>query len=342
VPYLPCSVLSMPEVALDTPTAAATAPAVRGACPSGHRPFVAADGLLVRVRVPGGELTRQQVDSIARVAERDGSGVVELTSRANLQIRGVRAGALDGLQADLVAAGLVLGDPAADQRRNVMAAPAAGLDPTEVADVRPMTRELLARLASSELPWDLHPKAGALLDGGGAVSLRGIRQDVALGAARRRDTGEVVAELALGRALPRDPDPASTALVVPLAAAARVAAHALALTAEPGARRVQELVGDQGLDEVVAAVERRSDVTVTRVAAGVLDRAAPAAGAPLGVHRSQRTGTVVVGAAPVARRRPTDRPMARATAPARPRAPDRHRASDGPVAWVRAGVPSSG
>jgi precorrin-3B synthase len=301
VPYLACSVLSMPDLAR------AVAPTARGACPSSHRPFVEADGLLVRVRVPGGELTCGQASTMARMAERHGSGVVEVTSRANLQIRGVRAEALATLQAGLSAAALVPADAATDERRNIVAAPAAGLDPTEVADVRPVAQSLLRLLSGRDLP-PFHPKAGALIDGGGAVSLRGRRHDVALGAARRRDTGAIVAELVLGGPLPLDPDPASLAPVVPWATAAPVAFHALALTA--GLRRVHEVVAGRGLGAVVAELERRSGVTMEPVPRRVLDRATPHLAAPLGIHpaggpqRSRRPSgsgraTVFVGAAPL-------------------------------------------
>jgi precorrin-3B synthase len=296
VPYLTCSVLPMPELALDAAGPAGPAgPAVRGACPSGHRPFLAADGLLVRIRVPGGELASGQAAALARVAGRDGNGVVELTSRANVQVRGVRGEALHNLQADLAAAGLMPADAADDERRNVMAAPAAGLDPTEMADVRPITRGLLARLV--RLPAGLHPKAGALLDGGGAVSVRGLLQDVALGAARRTDTGELVAELALGAPLPLAAEPASPAAVVPVSAAAEVAAHALAIAGP--ARRVHELVDEQGVEAVAAEIGARAGVAVVWVDARLLVRATPQTRPPIGVHRTWQDGVVFVGTAPV-------------------------------------------
>lgn len=279
MPYPACSVLGMPAAA-PSPALVAPAGAVRGVCPSVDRPMEAADGLLVRVRVPGGALGADQVRALARAAARDGSGVVEVTSRANVQVRGVRPGSLARLRADLSDAGLATAAPV-----DVVVAPAAGLDPTEVADVRPPARELLVALAAAG--GDRHPKAGVLVDGGGAASLRGRPYDVGLGAARRRDTGRAAVELALGAALP--PGTAS-AYVVPLDAAPAVAAAVLTLA---GDRRVRELVDEAGAEALHAEVRRRTGVAVDRLPPSALERAEPRDRAPLGAH------ALFVGAAPV-------------------------------------------
>ena len=109
----------------------------RGDCPGVQRPFLEADGLLVRVRIPGGIVTTDQAAVLARVAAEHGSGVIELTSRANVQIRGVTTERHRLLVEELVAAGLAHADPDVDQRRNVVASPTTGLD-DGLIDVRPI------------------------------------------------------------------------------------------------------------------------------------------------------------------------------------------------------------
>lgn len=95
------------------------------ACPGALRLHTAADGLLARVRLPAGELTGAQLTALRELTEQFGDGFLELTSRANLQVRGVRAGDAETLAARLRAAGLL---PSAthDAVRNIAAPPLAG------------------------------------------------------------------------------------------------------------------------------------------------------------------------------------------------------------------------
>jgi precorrin-3B synthase len=114
------------------------------ACPGALRLHAAADGPLARVRVPGGRLTGAQVRSLRELAERWGDGHVELTSRANLQLRSLRDAPTALLAARLEAAGL-LPSRTHELVRNIAASPLAG-----GSDVEHLDRALCAdpRLAS--------------------------------------------------------------------------------------------------------------------------------------------------------------------------------------------------
>ncbi|MBZ5488975.1 cobalamin biosynthesis protein CobG [Halomonas aquamarina] len=83
------------------------APQVRGWCPGAWRPMQTGDGWLVRVRPPLGELTRAQALALCEASERFGSGLIELTNRANVQLRGVSETTWPGLMAFLLDCGLV-------------------------------------------------------------------------------------------------------------------------------------------------------------------------------------------------------------------------------------------
>jgi precorrin-3B synthase len=125
--------------------------AVADVCPGLLRLHEAGDGLLARVRLPGGRLDVRAARAVAELAA-SGNGIVELTSRANLQVRGLTDAAL--AQRLLTAAGL-LRSPAHDRVRNIVASPLAGrLDGAVAVDaiVDELDAELCADPAVAGLP----------------------------------------------------------------------------------------------------------------------------------------------------------------------------------------------
>jgi precorrin-3B synthase len=95
------------------------------ACPGALQTHPAADGALARVRVPGGALTSAQLLDLAAAARELGDGALELTSRGNVQLRGLRAGSEAELGERLAATGLL---PSAthETARNVLASVLSG------------------------------------------------------------------------------------------------------------------------------------------------------------------------------------------------------------------------
>ncbi|MEU5025334.1 nitrite reductase [Streptomyces milbemycinicus] len=124
---------------------------VRGrddACPGALRLHSADDGALARVRLPAGLLTARQALVLALAAEELGDGRLDLTSRGNLQLRGLDAGCGAGLAARLRTAGLLPSDRH-DRVRNIVASPLSGLDGAGYADVSAWARELDALLCDN-------------------------------------------------------------------------------------------------------------------------------------------------------------------------------------------------
>ena len=114
---------------------------------------VAADGHLARIRLPGGLIGAGQIRVLARLAGELGDGRVELTSRGNVQLRGLAADDADPLTDQLSQAGL-LPSLSHDRVRNVLASPLAGLDggPDITAIVQALDAALCARPRLAELP----------------------------------------------------------------------------------------------------------------------------------------------------------------------------------------------
>ncbi|MGW2325887.1 precorrin-3B synthase [Streptomyces sp. NPDC001700] len=115
------------------------------ACPGALRLHPADDGSLARVRIPGGLLTVRQAQALARVSEELGDGGLDLTSRGNLQLRGLAATCGGELAAGLRDAGL-LPSELYDRVRNIAASPLSGLDGAGYGDVTAWARELDAAL----------------------------------------------------------------------------------------------------------------------------------------------------------------------------------------------------
>ena len=146
-------------------------------CPGVLHLAVMRDGALARIRVPGGAMTAAQTRAVADVTTRLGSGFVEVTNRANLQVRGLARDAGPFLVGALEAAGFRFAGEA-DRRRNVLLDPMSGLDPAERRDLRSLGAALDDALIAA--PWigGLSPKFSFVLDGGGASRIAAVPSDV--------------------------------------------------------------------------------------------------------------------------------------------------------------------
>jgi precorrin-3B synthase len=152
---------------------------VKGWCPGVLRPMQSGDGLIARVRPWCGAFGLDEARGLADASERFGNGHIDLTRRANLQIRGLSDSTVHGLQDALSKIGLVDRDAEVEAGRNIMVSPLAGLDPDEV-DVRPIARTLAGLLADDAALYGLPSKFGFVVDGGGSASIAGERTDIAL------------------------------------------------------------------------------------------------------------------------------------------------------------------
>ncbi|MFI9552581.1 precorrin-3B synthase [Nonomuraea endophytica] len=117
------------------------------ACPGALQTHAAADGPLARIRLPGGAITPAQLRELAAFAT---SGI-ELTSRANVQVRALESPALF---ADRMAAVGLLPSPTHERVRNIVASPLGGRLTGFATHplVEALDRALCARPALAELP----------------------------------------------------------------------------------------------------------------------------------------------------------------------------------------------
>ena len=127
---------------LTTTIQRSTVEARRSACPGLFRMAKALDGGICRLKLTFGDLSAVQARCVADAAQRCGNGTIEITNRANLQIRGVRPDMEELLVAALLEAGLGPLNDRGDDVRNVMISPFVGFDRT-LPDVRPLALRVL-------------------------------------------------------------------------------------------------------------------------------------------------------------------------------------------------------
>lgn len=174
----------------------------KGWCPGALRPMMSGDGLVVRVRPHGGRISADQALALARLADTYGNGLIDLGSRAHLQLRGVDEAGLPALHGALRDLGLLDEDAGAEARRNILTTPLH----------RPGD-ETLALVAGLEAALrdapPLPAKFGFAVDTGAAAVLTGDSADIRI---ERAETGLIL------RADGRDMgEPVTAAAAVPRA-----------------------------------------------------------------------------------------------------------------------------
>ncbi|QND45116.1 precorrin-3B synthase (plasmid) [Rhizobium lusitanum] len=178
---------------MDTLACAPDAPSMaRGACPSLSAPMVTGDGLLVRLRPMTPGLPIAQFRALGEAAAKHGNGLIEITARGNLQLRGMTTDSMAGLAADIDRAGIVPETGIA-----IEVPPLSGLDRLEIADARDLAARLRREIAALDPQPILAPKLTITVDGGGRLTLDAMSADIRL-MATKADSGSIVWSLAVG------------------------------------------------------------------------------------------------------------------------------------------------
>ncbi len=141
----------------------------RGYCPGVWTPMPSGDGLIVRVRPRHARMPAAHLGALARLARATGNGIIELTRRGNLQIRGVSASSWPSLRDQLIALDLAGDDATSEARPTLFVCPLSGLDP-RCPTLEPVADELEAVLSSAAREQRLPDKFSVVLGGGSQSS----------------------------------------------------------------------------------------------------------------------------------------------------------------------------
>jgi ferredoxin-nitrite reductase len=264
------------------------------ACPGLFYPTAAQDGILARIRTPGGLLNSQQVQIIVDLATSIGLKSIQVTNRANFQLKLSQALTPDIFQ-QLQAVGLAAPTPAVDHLRNIMASPTAGIDAQALIDTRPIVGAIDQYISHSPHLVGLSAKFSIGLDGGEMVSIRQRPNDLILVAHSQGwrlflNMGDGV-ELDTGLGCPVDNCVSLVAHIHQI-----YLEHAAALPSSPQQHRrsqkprLRQLVTHGGLDWfrslLAADFDDRHQLNLQTISKP---------GAHLGIHRQRETGYSYVG-----------------------------------------------
>ncbi|PAQ07224.1 precorrin-3B synthase [Mesorhizobium temperatum] len=151
----------------------------RGACPALSAPMQTGDGLLVRLNPVAGGLSSKSLIRLGESALRHGNGIMEVTARGSLQLRGLTPASARLLAVEVDALGIAVrtGVP-------VEHGPLAGIDPEEIADPRPLAGRIREAIEDAGVTQRVGPKVSVVVDGGGRLGMDAVTADIRLVAVR--------------------------------------------------------------------------------------------------------------------------------------------------------------
>src|ERR1041385_1070904 len=154
------------------------------------------DAFMARLRIPGGVVRTYQLRELAHIAQELTTGYVQITTRANLQIRLIQPKDAPEVLRRIQGVGLHTRGAGADNIRNLTANPTAGIDPTELVDVMPLCQELALIILNDRSFYNLPRKFNIAYDGGGLIGTVEDTNDI--GAKAVKVDGQVYFRIALG------------------------------------------------------------------------------------------------------------------------------------------------
>ncbi len=156
------------------------------------------EAFMARLRIPGGQLRTFQLRELAAIAKELTTGYVQITTRANLQMRLIQPKDTPALIQRIQHIGLHTRGAGADNIRNLTANPTAGIDPHELIDIMPLCHEMGHIIINDRAFYDLPRKFNIAYDGGGLIGTVEDTNDIGCKAVKVGD--EIFFRIALGGA----------------------------------------------------------------------------------------------------------------------------------------------
>jgi ferredoxin-nitrite reductase len=228
------------------------------------------DAFMARLRIPAGVVKSYQLRELARVAQELTTGYVQITTRANFQIRLIQPKDAPEVLRRIQGVGLHTRGAGADNIRNLTTNPTAGIDPVELIDTLPYVNDLAQIIINERSFYNLPRKFNVAFDGGGLIGSVEDTNDV--GVKAFREGNEILFRVALGGATGHKAFARDLGVAVPPAQIVKVVCAIIRVFIERGCRtdrkkaRLKHLLETMSLDEYLAAVEVKLGYALRRSA----------------------------------------------------------------------------
>jgi ferredoxin-nitrite reductase len=260
------------------------------------------EAFMARLRIPGGVVKTYQLRELAAIAKELTTGYVQITTRANVQLRLIEPKDAPEVLRRIQAVGLHTRGAGADNIRNLTANPTAGIDPSELINVLPLCQELAQIIINDRSFYDLPRKFNIAYDGGGLIGTVEDTNDIGAKAVKVGD--EVFFRIALGGATGHKAFARDLGVLVPPAELNQVVTAMVRVYIAHGNRtdrkkaRLKHLLESWTLEQYLAETEKLLGRQLRKAPLDPSVLEYPGQSLPhshIGVHRQRQPGLNFVG-----------------------------------------------
>ena len=258
------------------------------------------DAFMARLRIPGGVVRTYQLRELAKVAQELTTGYVQITTRANFQIRLIQPKDAPEVLHRIQSVGLHSRGSGGDNIRNLTANPTAGIDPVELINVLPFVNQLAQIIINDRSFYDLPRKFNIAFDGGGRVASLEDTNDIGFRAVSFDK--QIVFRVAVGGITGHGDFAGDLGVAIPPERCLAVALAIVRTFIDEGDRadrkkaRLKYVLDRMGRERFLGAVEQRLPSPLPRVAeAECAPRPALVRGAHVGFHAQTQPGLIYCG-----------------------------------------------
>ena len=261
---------------------------------------------MCRLRIPNGIMKAAQFEGVADLAGRYGGGYAHVTTRANLQVREIESKNAVNMIEAIQDLGLCSRGSGADNIRNVTGTPTAGIDPQELIDTHPYTREWHFHILNDRSLYGLPRKFNVGFDGAGIIPVLEDTNDIGFQAVKVNEGFElepgVWFRLCLGGLTGHHSFAGDTGVLVKPAEATVVADAVVRVFIDHGDRtdrtkaRLKYVLDRMGVEKFLGLMEEKLGRKLTRAVPGAVAPRLPfSRTGHIGIHPQKQEGLNWIG-----------------------------------------------